>query len=399
MRKCNWIIRLAAVITAASVAAGAAGCSGGAAAEDIKGQGQSETGQTEKETLKLALVGPMTGDNSQYGQQFERAVTEAVEAYNAKGQIQVTVDIFDDKNDAKESVSIANKILAAEDYAAIIGPFSSTCALAMAEVTDEEKMLTVAPTCSHADYVSLYDYTYRLAHTNTYEGEVAAQYEKDTWNCTKVAGIYSNNDWGIAIAEAYKAKAESLGMEVAANEAFVQGQTKDFSATLTKIRESGAEAIFYMGQYAEAGTILKQMKDMGMDDIKMLLSTGTKIETAELAGDAAKDAVFLQTFYVDPSNEKVVRTADMFKEKYGCPVDHFVMRTYDGVNWFLEAYDKCQSTDPDKLAEAMNEIGKAGFDGMGGYFKMGDDRNLQREFYYCRWNGKSGNEIGFELIK
>lgn len=157
MRKCNWIRKLVAVITAVSVTVGAAGCSGGAAAEDIKEQGQPAAGQTEKETLKLALVGPMTGDNSQYGQQFERAVTEAVEAYNAKGQIQVTVDIFDDKNDAKESVSIANKILAAEDYVAIIGPFSSTCALAMAEVTDEEKMLTVAPTCSHADYVSLYD--------------------------------------------------------------------------------------------------------------------------------------------------------------------------------------------------------------------------------------------------
>ena len=39
--------------------------------------------------VKLALVGPMTGDSAQYGLQFQRGVDEAVAEYNAKGGTQV----------------------------------------------------------------------------------------------------------------------------------------------------------------------------------------------------------------------------------------------------------------------------------------------------------------------
>ena len=50
------------------------------------------------------------------------------------------------------------------------------------------------------------------------------------------------------------------------------------------------------------------------------------------------------------------------------------------------------------LREAMIEVGKEGIDGLGGYFVLGDDRNVEREFFFTRWNGKSGDEAAFEKI-
>lgn len=386
-----------------------AGCSkkdepsGGNSGEVTTSGGGEQSGGQEASSkpseIKIALVGPMTGDNAQYGLQFERGVKEAIEPYNAKGGTQVKLEVFDDKNDAKEAVSIANKIIADGGYAAVIGPFSSTCALAMAEVLDEEKIITISPSCSHADYVKLYDYTFRLSHVNEFEGQVAADYMKNNFGSTKVAGIYSNNDWGIGVDTAFVDYAKSIGLDVVANESFIMGQTKDFSATITKIKQAGAESVYYMGQYTEAAMVMKQIKDMGLDIDIIITTSSYKIESLELSGDAAKDVVFMTAFFEDLENERVAAFSKLVKEKYDAALDNFILRAYDGTDWLLQAFDKCESTDPDTLKQAIIEVGEAGFEGIGGSFKLNAERNVEREFLFTRWNGKSGDEIAFELIK
>ena len=368
---------------------------------------KSDNGQKEDTTkeasnkpaeIRIALVGPMTGDNAQYGQQFHRGVEMAVEEYNELGGTQIKVDEFDDKNDAKEAASIANKILADGGYAVVIGPFSTTCAFAMAEVLDEEKIVTISPSCSHADYVKLYDYTFRLSHVNVFEGQMAATYMKETFGSTKVAAIYSDNDWGIAVDEGFVKHAEKIGLEVVANESFIMGQTKDFSATLTKIKQAGAESVYYMGQYTECGMLLKQVRDLNMD-IKCLITTSSyKIESLELAGDAAEGVVFMAGFVQDPNNTAQVEFTKKAKERYDAKIDNFILRAYDATKWFEAAFDKCESTDPDVLKQTLCDVGGEGIMGISGWFQLNEERNVEREFFFMKWDGNKENP-GFVMIE
>ncbi|MBR1759043.1 MAG: ABC transporter substrate-binding protein [Lachnospiraceae bacterium] len=339
------------------------------------------------ENIKIALVGPMTGDNAHYGQQFHAGLDMAVKAYNEKGGTQVTVDEYDDKNDAKEAASIANKIIADGGYAAVIGPFSTTCAFAMAEVLDEENIITISPSCSHADYVKLYDYTFRLSHVNVYEGKVAADYMKDKFGSKKVAAIYSDNDWGIAVDEGFVNAATDDGLEVVANESFIIGQTKDFSASLTKIKQAGADSVYYMGQYTECGMVLKQIRDLDMDIDVIITTSSYTQDSLKLAGDAAQDVVFMTAFYRDPANTRLNEFADKAAADYDATIDNFILRAYDATNWLLDAFDKCESTDPDTLFKAIVEVGEAGIDGIGGSFTLNSERNVERNFFFMEWNG------------
>ena len=104
----------------------------------LTGCTKSETSdQNTDDPIKVALVGPMTGSAAQYGEQFKRGVELFVEEYNEKGGFEgreIEVTTFDDKNDAKEAATIANKIVAEGDYFTVIGPFSSTSGFAMAEI-------------------------------------------------------------------------------------------------------------------------------------------------------------------------------------------------------------------------------------------------------------------------
>lgn len=56
------------------------------------------------------------------------------------------------------------------------------------------------------------------------------------------------------------------------------------------------------------------------------------------------------------------------------------------------------STDPDTLRQAIIDVGEAGFEGMGGSFVLNSERNVEREFVFTKWNGKSGDEVGFALL-
>ena len=55
-----------------------------------------------EDTIKLAVIAPLTGDFAQYGEAYRTAVELMVSQVNAEGGIngkQLTYDIFDDKND------------------------------------------------------------------------------------------------------------------------------------------------------------------------------------------------------------------------------------------------------------------------------------------------------------
>jgi outer membrane PBP1 activator LpoA protein len=212
-----------------SAATTTAGTTAGTTASTTGAPGSTTAGTTAKasEPMKLALIAPMTGDSAQYGNQFKRGIELYLEEYNKKGAFngaKIELTVFDDKNDPKEAVNIANRIVADGDYLAVIGPFSSTCGMAMAEVLDEEKILTISPSVSHADYVKNFDYTFRLSHVNSTEGQFVAKYCAQKWDSKKIAAIYTNNDWGLSLDDAFKKEVAAQGMELVANEPFIIGQ-------------------------------------------------------------------------------------------------------------------------------------------------------------------------------
>lgn len=96
--------------------------------------GKDEAKTTEDKATKpiyFAWYGPLTGDAKQYGDTEKIAVELALKDINDAGNgvlggRKIIVDFYDDKNDAKEAVNIANKIVAEKKYLAVVGGFGST---------------------------------------------------------------------------------------------------------------------------------------------------------------------------------------------------------------------------------------------------------------------------------
>ena len=104
--------------------------------------------------IYFAWYGPLTGDSKQYGDTERVAVELALEKINGEwgGVLDgrpIVVDFYDDKNDAKEAVTIANKIVGEGKYVASIGGFGSTPSMAAAPIYEEAQIINYSPTSTH----------------------------------------------------------------------------------------------------------------------------------------------------------------------------------------------------------------------------------------------------------
>lgn len=353
--------------------------------ENESTDGKETSPDVEQKVIRVALVAPFTGDAAQYGKQFERGARLMIEDFEKKDSFngaKVELVLFDDKNDAKEAVNIGNKIVSDGNFAFVLGPFSSANALAISEVLDEEGILTISPSVSHANFISDYDYTFRVGQLNVYEGVFVAKYCSQKWDTKKIAGIYTNNDWGVSLAEEFEKEVANQGMELSANESFLVGQTKDFSPILTKIEASGADTLYLMCQYAEAGQIMRQVYDMGID-IKIVGSSASyKIETLELAGEEALQNIrWVNTFTLDNPDPVIQDFRKRVRETYDVEIDNFIVRSYDSMLVVLSAIDRCGSLNSDAVKKEIMNLRE--YNSVSGSFTIQDDRNVTRQFYVC----------------
>ena len=76
----------------------------------------------------------------------------------------------------------------------------------------------------------------------------------------KAAILYTANDFGTGLMNDFATAFEELGGEVVASETYFEGQSKDFSPQLTKIKGKNPDLMFIAGYYVETALIAQQSK-------------------------------------------------------------------------------------------------------------------------------------------
>ena len=101
-----------------------------------------------QETLKLGALVTLSGAGAAWGQGMKNAAELAADKVNAAGGLEVAgkkykVEIipYDDKYQANEAVTVANRLVFEDKVQYIIGPVGSAPALAIQPVTEKAKVL------------------------------------------------------------------------------------------------------------------------------------------------------------------------------------------------------------------------------------------------------------------
>ncbi len=338
--------------------------------------------------IRIGAAGPMTGSESKMGLDLKNGVELAAAEWNAKGGVlgkRIEVLSGDDAADPKQAVTVANKFIN-EKAVALVGHWNSSCSIPASKYYNDANMVMISPATTNPRLtLQGFKRVFRVCGTDAQQGKVAAEFVLKTLRPWKVAVIHDKTAYGQGLADIFK---EALGakIQVVYYGGIVQGDP-DYKAVLTTIKESKPELYFFGGVYPEAGRLVRQAKEIGMN-IPMLTGDGVYDPTfISIAGKAAEGTYV--TFGKAPEGLPTAKSfLESYKKKYGEPGPYSIY-AYDAANIILAAIAETKTTDGTKVAEYISKTAFHGAFGDISFDKNGDVTKAP----YVIWQVKDGKFV------
>ncbi len=311
------------------------------------------------EPILIGLQGPMTGDYAYEGQGFENAVQLLVNQINEEGGLlgrPVELVVEDDAGDPTESALVAERLVDA-GVIAVVGAYNSTATEPASEIYAEEGILHVTPSSTATRLTQKgFETFFRVCFIDDSQGLFAILAMDEVLGAEKIGILHDNSTYAAGLAEWAQKHAEDRGLEVAFYDA-INPDDQDFTPILTNIGEAELDAIFFTGYHPQAGLLLKQTADLGLDIQWVTGNASNNPEMVEIAGVEAAAGAYIVTELL-PQDLDYPEAEDFianFEEAYGePPTSVWWVMAADAFRVIAHAIEATESTDPAVLADYIH---------------------------------------------
>ena len=367
--------QLSALLAAALCAGALAGCGANSNSANAATSGAEDT-------VTLAVVSPVTGDSAEYGIHFNVGAQMAADKINEAGGIngkQVVLKSFDSKNDAKEAAEVARLICQDKTILATIGDFSSTCCMATAPIYEENKTVQISPSAGLIDFPRVGPYNFATTGVQENDGGfLMNRVINEKMGAKSVAIVYTNNDYGLNMLSYMTQEAEADGVVITDTEAIASGE-KDFTAIVSKMRQTEPEAVAIVGSYNEVANCVKQIRQVGWDVPVAISGSALTDQLVELLGDDVNDIYSNIAFVASDNTPETKEFNEEFTKRANMPPSFHSISTYDTVMLVCDAAIKCgDNLNRETLKDAVQNY--KGFDGLMGPFEFTEDGAVYRGY-------------------
>ena len=285
-----------------------------------------------EETITIGVIGPMTGGAAVYGTAVANGAKIAADEINAKGGVQIVLDVQDDEHDPEKAVNAYSAVL---DNGAqmILGTVTTGPCLSVSALAYEERIFMLTPSASATGVTEGKDNVFQVCFTDPGQGIAAADMIAAMKPDAKVGIIFNNADaYSTGIKDAFVARAGELNLEVVATSSFASDNNADFSVQIAACKDAGADLVFLPIYYTPASLILAQSNAIayaptffgvdGMDGILTLEGFDT---------DLAEGVMLLTPFAASSQDEKTQSFVKQYVAAFGEEPNQFAADAYDGI--------------------------------------------------------------------
>jgi branched-chain amino acid transport system substrate-binding protein len=329
------------------------------------------------DTIKVGGIGELTGDIPAVGASFKNAAEMAVKDINDAGGLevggkkyQVELIIEDNAGKADQSASAAQKLITQDNVIAIIGPNASRYAIPASEIAESSKTVLISPwstnpkTTLDAKTNEPKKYVFRAAFIDPFQGRVVAKFALDNLMAKNAAVLYDvASEYNKGIAEYFKQTFEENGGTVVAFETYTTGD-KDFTAQLTKIKETNPDVIFLPNYYSEVPLQIQQAHRLGITVPFLGSDSWGSSELLTLCGADCEGYYFSTHYAADNATPVAKEFIDAYTAKYGNTPDDVAALTYDSFGLLWQALQTAGKIDRQAVRDGMANI--ANFEGVTG---------------------------------
>ena len=305
--------------------------------------------------LTLAFFGPQTGPAAGLGEPIINGAQLAIDQYNEEAECEVAYEQIDSQGSPDQAPSLATEASGNEAIIGIVGPAFSGESAAAGPIFAEAGLPTISPSATATTLSENgWDTFHRVLGNDATQGPAAAKYIQDTLAAKAVFVMDDASEYGAGLAGIVQ---EDLGDIVVDTDTIQVGQT-DFSASVTKVRSSKADTVFFGGYYAEGALIVRQLRDSGFEG-NFVVADGVKDPGfLEGAGKSAEGTII--TCPCIPAEEpSVADFAAAYDEAFGGAPGTYAAEAYDAANIFLDGIAEGIDNREDMLA-FVNEYDEAG---------------------------------------
>jgi branched-chain amino acid transport system substrate-binding protein len=355
------------------------------------GPSASASGEAASASSTEIVVGhfaSMTGNTAHFGQDTDKAVRLAVDEANAAGGVlgkKVRVVTLDDRGDSAEAASAVTRLIDVEHVSALLGEVSSSLSLAGGRVAQRRKIPMISPSSTNPRVTEVGEYIFRVCFLDPFQGKVMATFARTNLKFDKVAILKDvKNDYSIGLADAFKQAYTKMGGTIVAEQSYSAGDT-DFSAQVTAIKSTRAQALYVPGYYSEVGAIARTAERLG---VKVPLMGGDGWDSPDLykiGGTALEGSYFSNHSAPEGATPKAKKFVEDFTKKYGQPPTSLGALGYDAAGVLLDALKRAGKTDPATLRDAI--AATKDFEGVSGTITIDAARNAEKSAVVIKITG------------
>lgn len=332
---------------AASLVLGA--CAGG-------GGGTSTGGDAS--TVKIGFMGDLTGENSAIVIPPRNGAKMAIAEYNAKNpKTKIELVEYDSQGKPDQATSLIAKAVGTDKIVGLIGPAFSGESKAIGAQLEENKIPSVSPSATNPGLAkNSWKYWHRVVANDDDQGPGIAEFLVKAKSPKKAFVLSDDQEYSVgladAVAKSFQGKSVTVETDKFAKDA------SDYSSTVSKVKAANPDVIVFGGYYAQAGRLLKQLRDGG---VTATFASGDGSLDAQLisgAGAAAAEGAVLGCPCLIPTADVTgaLKTfADSYKKSANADPAIYATEGYDAATAFIKAVEGGNTTG-EKINEFLKSI-------------------------------------------
>lgn len=345
------------------------------------------------ETVRIALIEGLSGPMANVGQNQLKSWQFIAERLNgAKNSAGVKFEIvgMDSKGSPQEAQNVL-KAAVDQGFRYITQGNGSGAALALADAVAKHNDRNPGKEIIYLNYAAVdpaltnekcsYAH-FRLDADTTMKMEALTSFMKDQPAVKKVYLLNQNYSHGQQVSRYFKEgmARKRTDVQIVGDDLHPLGQVKDFAPYVAKIKQSGADTIVTGNWGADLVLFVKALNDAGLKLPMYAYYAGVTGTPTVLAAGGATDVYQIAYNHSNYTGELGAIMAD-YKKKFND--DFYTFSIYNGIVMMAEAMAKAKSTDPMKVAAAMEGLTFKGFNGESQMRKT--DHQMQQGLFISKW--------------
>jgi branched-chain amino acid transport system substrate-binding protein len=356
-------------------------------------------------TVKVAWVDPLSGMMAPLGQNMVRSWQYAADIANQQkwaGDVKFEVVPFDNKLSPQESLTVLKSIID-QGIRYVAQGNGSGVALALADAIQKHNDRNPGKEIVYLNYAAVDPsltndkcsfWHFRLDINADMKMEALTTFMAQQKDIKRVYLINQDYAFGHSVERAaeHYLKTKRPDIEIVGKDRHPLAQVRDFAPYVAKIKASGADTIITGNWGADLALMVKAANDAGLKANFYTYYAGTTGVPTAMGASGADRVRMVAYWHPNDPRAKGQDIVEGFKKKFND--DYYTMATYTAFKMLGEGIKRAKSTEPLKVAFAMEGLK---FDSLNGEVEMrATDHQLQQAVYIATWTKVDGKTVKYD---